>query len=471
MAITQIFDPNRNGTGWKYGDALENGLNQLTHHKLQKLTRDREYQNNYDALIAGGVDPDQARGYAKASPEIIKNIFNDIFSRYSTKGITKPQEEQANEPTLSNLLQGNSQQQNLPNDFMQQLMQGQNNGPMTQLDALSQALQRNSVDREQAGPLNGNAGLLDYLKSMQSQQNSPQQQVNRPQQIPQQAQQPAAQSLPNGIPPTRQEAKAREIQDLQERRHQEKLALQREQLKTKKELEEEKRQDRKQMHWDKETLPVYKETSDLAKAANDSDIRLGRMEELNESGELNAPGFESALRIAEEGLPFGLSIDLTALRTADTEEFNKLSTDFLKDAKKFFGPKITDNEVKLFLKTVPSVVNTPEGRRRVIQNLRLFNEAARTRSDVMNSIIEENNGERPRNLGSLIEKRAKPQLDAIAERFKLGSRTMKKESKGILDRHIDNPLDIYNAVTSVPEIVGKVAGNIGGKISGLLDLK
>ena len=202
---------------------------------------------------------------------------------------------------------------------------------------------------------------------------------------------------------------------------------QRRQFMTKQELEQQKRQDRKQMHWDKETAPVYKEISDFAKAAKDSDIRLGRMEELNEGKGLNNAAFESILKTAEGILPFGMQLDLTALRSADSQEFNKLSTDFLKDAKKFFGSRVTDSEIKLFLKTVPQLSNTQEGRRRVIQNLRLFNEAATIRSDIADNIIEENGGDRPYNFKSLIERRAKKRLDGIADTFRMGVRKPKAE--------------------------------------------
>jgi len=205
------------------------------------------------------------------------------------------------------------------------------------------------------------------------------------------------------------------------------IEQQRQQFMTKQELEQQKRQDRKQMHWDKETAPAYKEIEDLAKAASDSDMRLGRMEELNEGGGLNSTAFESVLRTAEGILPFGMHLDLTALRSADSQEFNKLSTDFLKDAKKFFGSRVTDSEIKLFLKTVPQLSNSPEGRRRVIQNLRLFNEAAKIRATIADNVIEENGGDRPYNFKSLIERRAKKQLDDIAETFRLGVRKPKRD--------------------------------------------
>jgi len=168
-----------------------------------------------------------------------------------------------------------------------------------------------------------------------------------------------------------------------------------------------------------ETLPVYKETNKAAKAATESDMRLSRMEELNERGRLGIPIFNTFLKTLKKGVA-GYGLDLTTLMTADAQEMEKLSTDFLKNVKDIFGARISQMEVQMFLQTVPTLVQNKEGRRRVIRNLRIFNEGARLRQKAMNEIIAENIGRRPRNLESLIEKRIKPQLDSLAQQMTTG---------------------------------------------------
>jgi hypothetical protein len=185
-------------------------------------------------------------------------------------------------------------------------------------------------------------------------------------------------------------------------------------------LEEKKLSATEQRAVDKETLPTYKEVNDKAKASKDSNIRLGRMEELINKGNLSSAAFYNGIKALGKIPGIGGYIESIAesFLSPDTQEFEKLSTDFIKDAKQFFGNRITQQEVNLFLKTVPNLSQTGAGKRRVIRNMRIFNEAAGLRKKTMDEIIKENGGKRPANLESLIEERSAPQLDALAAEFK-----------------------------------------------------
>jgi len=367
-----IYFPNQvPSTGQKAGEAFSGGignaLNMLAQQKLSHVQQRHKATQIGHALESLGIP-----AHVAMLPEPVQQAF-------IKQHLAAPQQ-QAFAEALSGLLGGGEQQQAAP------VQQGQQIAPQLQ-------------------------------QAMAPRGQQPQQQMQQPGM--QQARTPGI-SIPKGI----NQQQAMQLAQLGLKKQS--LEHQKQQFMTKQELEQQKRQDRKQMHWDKETAPAYKEIEDLAKAASDSDIRLGRMEELNEGGGLNSTAFETVLRGLEGILPFGMKLDLTALRSADSQEFNKLSTDFLKDAKKFFGSRVTDSEIKLFLKTVPQLSNSPEGRNRVIQNLRLFNEAAKVRATVADNIVEENGGDRPYNFKSLVEKRAKKQLDDIAQTFRLGVRKPKK---------------------------------------------
>ena len=107
----------------------------------------------------------------------------------------------------------------------------------------------------------------------------------------------------------------------------------------------------------KETLPIYKKISENAKEAGDNNRRIGRMEELIKGGNLSYPIWNSLLDTVSNGV-FGFGIDLHSLQSADSQEFNKLSNEFLKNAKNIFGARITDNDIKAFMKMVPSLSQT-----------------------------------------------------------------------------------------------------------------
>ena len=185
-------------------------------------------------------------------------------------------------------------------------------------------------------------------------------------------------------------------------------------------LEERKFEHTQRKEIDKETLPIYKEINDKAKAARDSNTRLGRMEQLINKGNLTKTAFYNGIKALGKIPGVGGYIESIAesFLSPDTQEFEKLSTDFIKDAKQFFGNRITQQEVAMFLKTVPNLSQTNAGKHRVIRNMRIFNEAASLRKKVMDDLIRENNGKRPANLESLVEQVAEPRLNALAEEFK-----------------------------------------------------
>ena len=143
------------------------------------------------------------------------------------------------------------------------------------------------------------------------------------------------------------------------------------------------------------------------------------METLVKKGNLVGSLWGSLLETATHGI-FGLGIDLHSLLHPDSQEFRKLSSDFLKDAKDTFGSRLTNYDVKTFLSTVPTLSQSDAGKLRVIRNLRSFNEAALARKKALDDIIKENGGRRPANLDTLVEERVSPLLDSLATKFKEG---------------------------------------------------
>src|SRR5208337_4299468 len=201
-----------------------------------------------------------------------------------------------------------------------------------------------------------------------------------------------------------------------------KIGLQKQKSTTQEKQFETKEQRIKQHHIDKETLPFFNETTKAAKGATDTNPVLTRMQELLNKGNLPNPTFYSLSN--KVGSPFGLNV--SALIHADAEEFEKLTNEFLKNAKEIFGSRLTNYDVSTFLKGIPTLSQSKEGKQRIINNLQTVNEAALLRSQAMDKIITENNNERPRNLSSLVEKQVGPQLDQLAEMFAQGTPIGKK---------------------------------------------
>lgn len=209
-----------------------------------------------------------------------------------------------------------------------------------------------------------------------------------------------------------------------EERHQQKLSVQ-----ERKELREDMREERRLQHKiDKDTQPVYEQIVKEAKGAKEDDRRLIRMKKLNEEGDLSSPAFHNTLKGLSKGI-FGVGLDLRFLEKPDSQEFNKLSKDFIRNAKDMFGSRVTDNDLKMFLEMIPDLSQSPEGRARIIHNMQLANKAKYIRFQAAEDIMKENKGHRPLNFAGEVEKRAEKDLDKLAEEFSLGMGLFKQKNE------------------------------------------
>jgi hypothetical protein len=194
-------------------------------------------------------------------------------------------------------------------------------------------------------------------------------------------------------------------------------------------LAEEKMSLKKRKKIDAETRPFFKETMAAGKGARENDMRIGRMENLIKTGKLNAPGFYSLLETVGKGI-FGFGINLKGtLLSEESQAFEKLTADFAKGAKEVFGSRLSTKEVELYMKSIPNLSQSDGGKRRVIRNWKLMNEAAKVRKSAMMDIIEMNGGRRPANLEMMVEKKVGPKLDRLSEKFKEGATGKKKKEE------------------------------------------
>lgn len=197
-------------------------------------------------------------------------------------------------------------------------------------------------------------------------------------------------------------------------------------------MEEEKFSFAKQKAIDADTKQYYQDTLKAGKAARENEMRLKRMGTLLKNGKLSSPAMYNFLDVIHKGIA-GYGINLKFLMSPDSQEFEKLSTDFTKNAKDIFGSRVTQSEIQLFLKTIPTLSQSDEGKRRVIRNWKLMNEGAKLKKKAMLDIISMNGGRRPTGLEALVEKKIGPKLDKLAEDFATGKQKKKKKApSGVL---------------------------------------
>jgi hypothetical protein len=366
-----IHDSNAGG---RLGEALGTGLNQLAQHKLAQISK--QYQDQQERFnFAQGLK-------SSGLPENIINLLANIDPK-DRGSILKNLNPQA-------LMQGSEQSS-------QQQMGGMGSG-MQQLEGQQQPQQQQFGPEQLLQALRQPEQLYGKQSNM-FQQQEPGQQIQQ-QQLPQQQQ-----MAPD---------KAKLAHDLftspKEKREREKLEL------------------AKRTANIKETKQYVDELKGKEKAVKEADLRLRKMETLIDKGNLPNAALWSALSKLESA-PFisGLTAPLAELmkggvkwwsgKSSDIEEFEKLSSEFVKNAKQYFGSRITQKEVEMFMQTVPTLMQTDSGKKRLIENIRSLNELTQIEAKAARSIIKGNGGVAPIDIEQQVQDKIGNKLDKVAKKF------------------------------------------------------
>jgi|SRR5690348_5636214 hypothetical protein len=230
---------------------------------------------------------------------------------------------------------------------------------------------------------------------------------------------------------------------------------QQKQLRTAEQAKQVRKEERdKQKEINASTQKYYDSVLDNGKAAKNNLKRIKRLEELSLNGSLPPAELYKFVTKIEEGAPnpvYGAAAGayaggqiggpvgavaggalgaflgplagtvkaVLARQYKDTEEFEKLSADFIRDAKGIFGGRITDADLAAFFQSIPTLNQTKEGRLKIMKNMKAFNEAAVAEQDALEEIIKENGGERPSDLRFRVQKRVEEKINKAAKDFEI----------------------------------------------------
>lgn len=186
----------------------------------------------------------------------------------------------------------------------------------------------------------------------------------------------------------------------------------------------------------KETKAYYDQTLKAKKGAHNNNLRLKRMEKLIKEGSLPFSALYSGFNdLAEsnvgkdipiiggianavaKGIGYAGKTIQRNITSRDIDEYEKLTNDFLRDAKNIFGSRITDVDLQAFMRIIPTLAQTNYGKEHIIKNMKIFNDAAEAEAKAMEDIIKENGGQRPFDLQARVEERTRGKLDELADRF------------------------------------------------------
>jgi hypothetical protein len=166
----------------------------------------------------------------------------------------------------------------------------------------------------------------------------------------------------------------------------------------------------------KESKAWLREKNKKAKGIKENELRLDRMKKLIDTGKLSSPEAAAALDTLAHGI-WGVGINLKALQSPESQEFEKLSNDMLKGIQDIFGSRILKTEVDNFMKTIPTLLQSDAGKIAVIDNLKLLGEANIQEDKLAKQIVRANGGQVPPNLQELVDEQMGDYLDDVHERF------------------------------------------------------
>ena len=158
------------------------------------------------------------------------------------------------------------------------------------------------------------------------------------------------------------------------------------------ETQQSEKRSQQEMEFKREKMSEEKllEKEDKLRSLEQSGMRFERLENLF-SPELEEK-FPARFAVGMFTKDGELSPKFQALLTPEAEEALKLVTDEIKGAKDTFGARVTNFDASTYLKTLPGLLNSAEGRRRVLRDLRIMNELNQMHEKGVLDIIHEHGG-------------------------------------------------------------------------------
>lgn len=123
-------------------------------------------------------------------------------------------------------------------------------------------------------------------------------------------------------------------------------------------------------------------------AAEASDVRLNQQLGLANSGQLPTPAMVKTMDYL--GFPLGI------LSNPAAELYEKVTQSNVLDVSKAFPGAIKNFEIESYMKTIPQLINSDDGKKIIIENKLIENDQKRQNALISQKIIEENNGRMPK---------------------------------------------------------------------------
>lgn len=172
------------------------------------------------------------------------------------------------------------------------------------------------------------------------------------------------------------------------------------------------REERKELKPEVDKIIHGYESAQISKAS------LDKMEQLEADDKLAGPWLSKLSDMT--GIP------ISTLSNASTEEFEKVVAQRgLKVAEAYGFGRILQTEYENFLKTIPNLMNSPEGRKRIREGLRYFDNLAVKRYEIFKDIKKKSKGKLPLDLAEQVTERMESEFEKEREKYLSPSQSSK----------------------------------------------
>lgn len=124
--------------------------------------------------------------------------------------------------------------------------------------------------------------------------------------------------------------------------------------------------------WRKENAPLFNENQTKLKNSIRDNLDIKKLSQLNKSGKL--PEGMGRIIIDPETGEIRPSAQLAGLASPETQEYVKIFSRFQNRAKDAFGSRVTNFDLASYMKQFPGLLNTAEGRERILRMMSINND-------------------------------------------------------------------------------------------------
>lgn len=162
----------------------------------------------------------------------------------------------------------------------------------------------------------------------------------------------------------------------------------------------------------KTNLPLYQESQEKRQFLDQETDLLDILEELSPQ-----ISFSERLNIN----PSSGDLLVPALASPEAQRYVKTINEFSRGAKDTYGARVTNFDLTQFMKRLPGLANSEEGRRQIIQQMKIINAINRTYQDSLSSVVDSYGGIRNIDWDQAqrtAEKQAKGKIGSLKKEFR-----------------------------------------------------